>query len=116
MRIEQVEGFMARYLGTEDNTAAREDARIKYFHLFFYLYLAVSSYRLNLSCLERLKEKFHSSLDRFFKVFMPSKVLFCVALSQPDFFYRNIPACTVFLKKKKKNRSLTCYCRNVISF
>jgi hypothetical protein len=35
VRIEQVEGFMARYLGTEDNTAAREDARIKYFHLLF---------------------------------------------------------------------------------
>jgi hypothetical protein len=49
VRIEQVEGFMARYLGTEDNTAAREDARIKYFPLFFYLYLAFSSYVLPLA-------------------------------------------------------------------
>jgi hypothetical protein len=83
VRIEQVEGFMARYLGTEDNTASREDARIKYCHLFFYLYLAVSSYRPNMSCLERLKVK---SRPIFQSIYMPPKVFFCVALSEPEFF------------------------------
>ncbi len=74
MRIEHVEGFMARYLGTEDNTAAREDAKIKYLLLFFYLYLVVSSCRPNLSCLERLKEK---SRPLFQSIYASKSALLC---------------------------------------
>ncbi len=74
MRIEHVEGFMARYLGTEDNTAAREDARIKYFHLFLYLCPAVSSCRPNLSCHEKLKEK---SSPPFQSIYASKSALLC---------------------------------------